>query len=62
MPGSKKRRKKDGRDAGKKRARMRKAVAERRRVATGGRPQRDEVDVVKYKRGSAGDRTRKGAP
>jgi hypothetical protein len=56
------RKKKDGQDAGKKRRRMRTAVAKRKARATPGRPQRDEVDVVKYKQGSPADRTRRGAP
>jgi hypothetical protein len=54
------RKKKDGQDAEKKRQRMRAAVAvskrpRRRSSAT------DEQDTVTFKRGSAGDRTRKGA-
>ena len=61
MP-DKTRKKKDGQDVGKKRARMRQAVAARHRETDDVRPQRDEVDTVKYKRGSAGDRTRPGAP
>ena len=31
-------------------------------VAEDERPQRDEVDNVTYKRGSAADRSRRGAP
>jgi hypothetical protein len=58
---SKERRKKDGQDAGKKRRRMRVDVARRRAQARPARPQRDEADVVKYKQGSAADRTRRGA-
>jgi hypothetical protein len=53
--------KKDGQDAGKKRRRMRADVKARKARARPERPQRDEVDTVKYKRGSAGDRTRRGA-
>jgi hypothetical protein len=41
---------------------MRAAVSERQRLAAPERPTRDEVDKVKYKRGSAADRTRRGAP
>jgi hypothetical protein len=59
MPGARK--KKDGRDPGKKRRRMRLDVARRKARATRGEPQRDEVDVVKYKQGSAADRNRRGA-
>jgi hypothetical protein len=54
--------KKAGRDAGKKRRRMREAVRSRKERSQGERQSRDEVDSVKYKRGSAGDRTRRGAP
>jgi hypothetical protein len=53
--------KKDGQDKGKKRQRMREAVRSRKEKAASERPSRDEVDTVKYKRGSAGDRTRRGA-
>ena len=57
------RKKKDGRDVGKKRKRMREEVARRQADAgASSRSQRDEVDKLKYKRGSAGDRTRVGAP
>ncbi len=49
--------KKDGQDTSKKRSRMRAAVAERQRNAKPDEPQRDEVDKLKFKRGSAGDRT-----
>jgi hypothetical protein len=59
---AKPRRKKDGADAGKKRRRMRKSVAARKATAGADRPSRDEVDTVKYKKGSAGDRNRRGAP
>jgi hypothetical protein len=59
---SKEQRKKDGVDTGKKRRRMRAAVAARQERARPQRPSRDEVDTVKYKRGSAADRTRRGAP
>ena len=55
------RKKKDGKDPGKKRQRMRAAVERRKLAAAPPRAQRDEVDTVKYKRGSAGDRTRQGA-
>jgi hypothetical protein len=61
MP-TKPRRKKDGQDPGKKRRRMRASVAARKARAAAPRPSRDEVDTVTYKRGSAGDRTRRGAP
>jgi hypothetical protein len=56
------RKKKNNRDANKKRQRMRGAVAARRRSRKATRGQRDEVDTVKFKRGSASDRTRAGAP
>jgi hypothetical protein len=58
----KQRKKKDHQDANKKRRRMRGAVAARRRSTQPTRAQRDEVDTVKFKRGSASDRTRTGAP
>jgi hypothetical protein len=54
------RKKKDGQDVGKKRQRMRANVKARKR-APRRRSATDEVDTVKYKRGSAGDRTRTGA-
>jgi hypothetical protein len=57
----KQRKKKDRGDANKKRRRMRSAVAARKQSPKAARPQRDEVDKVKFKRGSAGDRTRVGA-
>ena len=56
------RRKKDGQDPGKKRRRMRVAVAGRQAASSGPKPSTDEVDKVKYKKGSASDRTRLGAP
>jgi hypothetical protein len=56
------RKKKDGGDPGKKRRRTRRSVAARKTTAGGARPSRDEVDTVKYKKGSAGERTRRGAP
>jgi hypothetical protein len=59
---AKPRKKKDGADAGKKRRRMRESVAVRRASAGADRPSRDEVDKMKYKKGSAGDHTRRGAP
>jgi hypothetical protein len=55
------RKKKDGRDPGKKRRRMRQAVAQRKAAAGPGRRQSDQPDVVDYKQGSAGDRNRRGA-
>jgi hypothetical protein len=61
MP-EKDRAKKDGARKDKKNQRMRAAVAARRRDAAPAKPSTDEVDQVKYKRGSAGDRTRRGAP
>jgi hypothetical protein len=54
---SEKERKKDGADTGKKRRRMREAVAERQRSAGAVRPSHDKGDTVPYKRGSEGDRT-----
>lgn len=56
------RRKKDGERSEKKRKRMHEAVAARQRAASPPRPSTDEVDTVKYKRGSASDHTRRGAP
>jgi hypothetical protein len=55
------RKKKDGQDPGKKRRRMREAVAARKR--SGSQPDHfsSQPDVVKYKPGSASDRNRKGA-
>lgn len=51
--------KKEGQDPNKKRRRMRAAVAVRKEAAAGrdDETQRDEVDKIKFKRGSAGDRT-----
>jgi hypothetical protein len=57
-----KRRKKDGERKDKKRQRMHADIAARKRAAGPPRPSRDEVDTVKYKRGSAADRTRPAAP
>jgi hypothetical protein len=59
---SSERRKKDGKDPGKKRQRMREDQARRHAAAGPERPQRDEDDTITYKLGSAGDRTRVGAP
>lgn len=56
------RRKKDGERKNKKRQRMRDDVALRQQSAAPERPARDEVDKIKYKRGSAGDESRRGAP
>jgi hypothetical protein len=56
------RKKKDHRDPGKKRRRMREAVAERQVRARTERPQRDEVDIVHYKPGSGGDRNMRRGP
>jgi len=56
------RKKKDGADAGKRKRRMRESVAARKATAAAARPSRDEVDTVKYKKGSHGDRARRGAP
>jgi hypothetical protein len=60
MP-STKRKKKDGQDTGKKRRRMREAVAARQAASGPARRSTDQVDVVKYKQGSASDRSRAGA-
>jgi hypothetical protein len=49
--------KKEGKDTNKKRQRMREAVAERQRNRAPEKPSTDEVDTIKYKRGSAGDKT-----
>jgi hypothetical protein len=54
------RKKKDGQDAGKKRQRMRESVGARKRPRRK-RSATDETDTVTYKRGSAADRTRRGA-
>jgi hypothetical protein len=56
------RKKKGGADAGKKKRRMRQSVAARKATAAAARPSRDEVDTVKYKKGSHSDRSRRGAP
>jgi hypothetical protein len=56
---SDKERKKDGQDTGKKRKRMREAVAERQQKASPARPSHDRQDTVPYKNGSAGDRGQK---
>ena len=49
--------KKDGQDTKKKRSRMREAVAARQAAAKPEGESTDEVDKIKFKRGSAGDRT-----
>jgi hypothetical protein len=54
------RKKKDHEDTGKNRRRMREAVQARQRPARR-RSETDERDTVTYKRGSAGDRSRRGA-
>ena len=56
------RKKKDHKDVGKKRQRMRANVTQRKASRAKKRKSTDEVDSVKFKRGSAGDRTRSGAP
>ena len=58
---SRERKKKDHQDTGKKRRRMRASVKKRARAGAAAKPQRDEVDGIKFKRGSAADRTRRGA-
>lgn len=58
---AKERKKKDGQDAGKKKRRMRASVTARKAAAAPARATRDEVDKVKYKKGSGGDRSRRGA-
>ena len=58
---SKERKKKDGKDAGKKRRRMREAEAQRHANAKPPRLQSDQPDVVEYKQGSASDRNLVGA-
>ena len=52
----------DGKDANKKRQRMREDLDARRARAGGAREQRDEVDVVTYKPGSGGDRNMRRGP
>lgn len=54
-------RKKDGMDSKKKRRRMREEQALRRAHSMTAKGTTDEVDKIKYKQGSAGDRTRRGA-
>jgi hypothetical protein len=49
--------KKAGQDTQKKRERMRAAERERHQAATPEEPQHDRVDKLKFKRGSASDRT-----
>ena len=56
----KKRQKKDHADAGKKRKRMRESVKGRKRRAAKPKKSTDEVDTVKFKPGSAGDKRRTG--
>ena len=56
------RRKKDGERKDKKQQRMHADVTARQKAAGPTRPSRDEVDKVKYKRGSAADRSRIPAP
>ena len=56
------RKKKDGKDKGKKLRRMREDVARRHVDAGPERPSTDQADVVDYKQGSAADRNRRGAP
>jgi hypothetical protein len=56
------RKKKDGKDKGKKLRRMREDEARRRANTGPERPSTDQADVVDYKQGSAADRTRSGAP
>ena len=55
------RKKKDGQDRGKKRRRMREAVAARRESGSKPDHSSNQPDVVKYKPGSASDRNRTGA-
>jgi hypothetical protein len=55
------RKKKDGRDPGKKRRRMRESVAQRRREGGETRESSDQPDIIDYKPGSASDRSRSGA-
>ena len=57
------RKKKGGQDAGKDRQAMRKgAEFEKRQAHQQRQDAHDEVDVIKYKSGSAGDHARSGAP
>ncbi len=58
----KERRKKDGHDKGKERQAMREGAEFQKRHAHESRQDtHDEVDVIKYKSGGPGDRTRVGA-
>jgi hypothetical protein len=54
--------KKGGQDTGKKRGRMRESVEARKQERRRPKNKRDEVDTVKFKPGSASDRSRRGAP
>lgn len=57
------RRKKDGQDTGKERRAMREGSEfEKRRAGEKRQDTHDEVDVIKYKSGSARDHARSGAP
>jgi hypothetical protein len=56
------RKKKHHEDVGKKNRRMKRAVKARSRARRRRGNAKDEVDTVKFKRGSANDRSRAGAP
>lgn len=58
---SRERKKKDGRDQGKQKRRMRDDVARRKAAAGPAKRRGEPADVVKYKQGSAADRNRRGA-
>jgi hypothetical protein len=55
------RNKKDGRDRNKDREAMREAVHDRKEHAHSQQHTGDEKDIITYKSGSAGDRSRQGA-
>jgi hypothetical protein len=57
MPNEKDRKKKDGRNKGKKTKAMREAVQARKRTGQPSRPTTDEPDIQEFKPGAADDRT-----
>ena len=61
MPNSKDRKKKDGKNVGKTIQARKEAEAERKEHTQPEAPDGDQGDIIAYKPGSAGDRTRTGA-
>jgi hypothetical protein len=61
MPNSKDRKKKDGKNVGKTIQARKEAETERKEHKQPETPARDQGDVLAYKPGTAGDRTRAGA-